>query len=98
MVNTIPAKFNNSDESSQVHMIRGMGTKLQMKMDAALKQCMPMEVSIQIILLFGGRFHPKSPPNWSTGFYKYLQMMAATVDDMQMQALSMSPDTKVLQM
>merc|ERR1712227_1113122 len=50
----------------EVHMICGMGTKLQMKMDAALKQCMPME------------------------------MMAATVDDMQMQALSMSPDTKLL--
>merc|ERR1712233_5469 len=50
----------------EVHMICGMGTGLQRKMDAALKQCMPME------------------------------MMAATVDDMQMQALSMSPDTKLL--
>merc|ERR1719234_1292332 len=28
----------------EVHMICGMGTNLQRKMDAALKQCMPMEV------------------------------------------------------
>merc|ERR1711974_460840 len=28
----------------QVHMICGMGTNLQKKMDAALKQCMPMEM------------------------------------------------------
>merc|ERR1712010_407909 len=48
----------------EVHMMCGMGTKLQEKMDAALKQCMPME------------------------------MMAATMDDMQ--AMSMSPDTKLL--
>merc|ERR1711990_656830 len=48
----------------EVHMICGMGTKLQEKMDAALKQCMPIE------------------------------MMAATMDDMQ--AMSMSPDTKLL--
>merc|ERR1719513_306828 len=48
----------------EVHMICGMGTNLQRKMDAALKQCMPME------------------------------MMAATMDDMQ--AMSMSPDTKLL--
>jgi len=48
----------------EVHMICGMGTKLQEKMDAALKQCMPME------------------------------MMVATMDDMQ--AMSMSPDTKLL--
>merc|ERR1711971_176395 len=48
----------------EVHMICGMGTNLQRKMDAALKQCMPME------------------------------MMAATVDDMQ--DMSMSPDTKLL--
>merc|ERR1711971_873951 len=48
----------------EVHMICGMGTNLQKKMDAALKQCMPME------------------------------MMAATMDDMQ--AMSMSPDTKLL--
>merc|ERR1712181_180358 len=48
----------------EVHMICGMGTNLQKKMDAALKQCMPTE------------------------------MMAATMDDMQ--AMSMSPDTKVL--
>merc|ERR1719370_2899808 len=48
----------------QVHMICGMGTNLQRKMDAALKQCMPRE------------------------------MMAATMDDMQ--AMSMSPDTKLL--
>merc|ERR1719430_1132198 len=48
----------------QVHMICGMGTNLQRKMDAALKQCMPRE------------------------------MMAATMDDMQV--MSMSPDTKLL--
>merc|ERR1712181_71675 len=48
----------------EVHMICGMGTNLQRKMDAALKQCMPME------------------------------MMAATMDDIQ--AMSMSPDTKLL--
>merc|ERR1711970_1639869 len=48
----------------EVHMMCGMGTKLQEKMDAALKQCMPME------------------------------MMVATMDDMQ--AMSMSPDTKLL--
>merc|ERR1712210_184455 len=48
----------------EVHMICGMGTKLQEKMDAALKQCLPV------------------------------QMMAAAVDDMQ--AMSMSPDTKLL--
>merc|ERR1719234_353127 len=48
----------------EVHMICGMGTNLQKKMDAALKQCMPME------------------------------MMAATMEDMQ--AMSMSPDTKLL--
>merc|ERR1712192_285135 len=48
----------------EVHMICGMGTNLQKKMDAALKQCMPTE------------------------------MMAATMDDMQ--AMSMSSDTKVL--
>merc|ERR1719234_1999025 len=48
----------------EVHMICGMGTNLQKKMDAALKQCMPME------------------------------MMAASMDDMQ--AMSMSPDTKLL--
>merc|ERR1712192_177347 len=48
----------------EVHMICGMGTNLQRKMDAALKQCMPME------------------------------MMAATMGDMQ--AMSMSPDTKLL--
>merc|ERR1719234_2179502 len=48
----------------EVHMICGMGTNLQKKMDAALKQCMPTE------------------------------MMAATMDDMQ--AMSMSPDTKLL--
>merc|ERR1719180_549735 len=48
----------------EVHMLCGMGTNLQKKMDAALKQCMPME------------------------------MMAATMDDMQ--AMSMSPDTKLL--
>jgi len=41
-----------------------MGTKLQEKMDAALKQCLPV------------------------------QMMAAAVDEMQ--AMSMSPDTKLL--
>merc|ERR1712192_266071 len=28
----------------EVHMICGMGTNLQRKMDAALKQCMPMEM------------------------------------------------------
>merc|ERR1711872_747348 len=28
----------------QVHMICGMGTNLQRKMDAALKQCMPREM------------------------------------------------------
>merc|ERR1712037_434609 len=28
----------------EVHMICGMGTKLQNKMDVALKQCMPMEL------------------------------------------------------
>merc|ERR1712037_191430 len=50
--------------SGMVHKICGMGTKLQEKMDAALKQCMPV------------------------------QMMAAAVDDMQ--AMSMSPDTKLL--
>merc|ERR1712055_762622 len=48
----------------EVHLICGMGTKLQEKMDAALKQCIPVE------------------------------MMAATMDDMQ--AMSMSPDTKLL--
>merc|ERR1719500_815753 len=48
----------------EVHMICGMGTKLQEKMDAALKQCLPV------------------------------QMMAAAVDEMQ--AMSMSPDTKLL--
>merc|ERR1711908_260526 len=47
----------------EVHMICGMGTNLQRKMDAALKQCMPME-------------------------------MMAAMDDMQ--ALSMSSDTKLL--
>ena len=30
---------------SQVHMMCGIGTKLQEKMDAALKQCVPPEVS-----------------------------------------------------
>merc|ERR1712168_1627943 len=47
----------------EVHMICGMGTNLQRKMDAALKQCMPME-------------------------------MMAAMDDMQ--AMSMSSDTKLL--
>merc|ERR1719341_1701802 len=47
----------------EVHMICGMGTKLQEKMDAALKQCLPV------------------------------QMMAAVEE---MQAMSMSPDTKLL--
>ena len=30
-------------------MICGMGTKLQEKMDAALKQCLPVQVNILII-------------------------------------------------
>ena len=33
---------------SQVHMMCGIGTKLQEKMDAALKQCVPPEVSLPL--------------------------------------------------
>merc|ERR1712192_142531 len=39
----------------EVHMICGMGTNLQRKMDAALKQCMPMEMSPDTKLLSSGR-------------------------------------------
>ena len=37
----------------QVHMICGMGTNLQKKMDAALKQCMPMEVNRSALVVDG---------------------------------------------
>ena len=100
-------------------MICGMGTNLQRKMDAALKQCMPMEVIFAITCAYGCRdWRRHSFQNSQFDFQKYYQkprahwvkpfplivdrfpncfpqMMAATMDDMQ--AMSMSPDTKVQQ-